>query len=154
VQQQPQLKTLPKIFVTIDGRIPPWAIVTGRTWPRHKAIGSAGLGFKWIPEKKAWEKPCSRKDLEALIAWPEVALSHEAQEQMELYRRSAAIQKEYYQRKARQKPITRLKPMTQEERAARKALIEANRLKREASYKARKEASPMKDRCLNPVPAL
>jgi hypothetical protein len=92
--------------------------------------------MKWRKDKKRWEKLCCRKDLEALESWPEVALSHEAHEQMEHYRRSAALQEEYYRKKAQQKPITHLEPMTSEERAARKALIEANRLKREAVYYA------------------
>lgn len=129
-----------KIFVTLDWRTPPWIVVSGQTWERRKALGFAGLGMKWKPEKKTWEKLCCRKDLEELESWPEVALSHEAKEQMEHYRKSAALQEEYYRKRAQRKPITHLTPMTPEERAARKALIEANRLKREAAYKAMEEA--------------
>jgi hypothetical protein len=131
---------MPKIFVTIDTRTPPWIIITGQTWPRHKALGFAGLGMKWRKDRKRWEKLCCRKDLEALESWPEVCFSHEANQQMEHYRKSAALHEEYYRKKAQRKPITHIKPMTSEERAARKALIEADRLKREAAYMARESA--------------
>lgn len=134
---QSSIKAPPKIFVTIDRRTPCWIIVTGETWPRHKALGFAGLGMKWHKDKKSWEKVCCGKDLAELESWSEVALSNEAKEQMEHYRKSAALREEYYRKKAQRKPITHLKQMTQGERKARKALIEANRLKREAAYKAR-----------------
>ncbi|VVB63475.1 Uncharacterised protein [uncultured archaeon] len=137
---QSSIRPPSRIYVTIDLRTPPWIVVSGQTWERRKALGFAGLGMKWKPEKKAWEKLCCRKDLAELETWPEVALSHEAKEQMEEYRKSVALQQEYYRKKAQRKPITHLTPMTPEERAARKALIEANRLKREAAYKAREDA--------------
>lgn len=136
---QSSIKALPKIFITIDRRTPCWIIVTGETWPRHKALGFAGLGMKWQKDKKTWEKVCCRKDLAELESWPEVALSQEAKEQMEHYRKSAAFQEEYYRKKAKRKPITHLTPMTLEERAARKSLIEANRMKREAAYRREKK---------------
>lgn len=117
-----------RIFVTIDRRTPPWIVVSGQTWERRKVLGFAGLGMKWKREKKVWEKLCCHKDLAELETWPEVALSHEAKEQMEHYRKSAAFQKEYYRTKVQRKPITQLTPMTPEERATRKELIEANRL--------------------------
>jgi hypothetical protein len=140
--QQPKA---PSIFVNLDRRTPPWLIVSGKTWPRNRDLGFEGLGFKWNPNKKAWEKLWSLRDFEALEAWPEVGVSPEAREKARQSRQSAARQQEYYRQRAQQPPKTKLKPFTSEEREARLQLIEENRKKREAETEARRTRGEFKE---------
>jgi len=134
---QPLLKA-PSIFVSLDRRTPPWLIVSGKTWPRNRDLSFEGLGFKWSSKKKAWEKIWSLKDFEVLEAWPESAISPEAREQARQSRESVARQQEYYRQKAQQPPKTKLKPFTEEEREARRRLIEENARRRAEEVEARR----------------
>jgi hypothetical protein len=142
LQQRPEA---PSIFVKIDSRTPPWLLVSGKTWPRHRELGFKGLGFKWNPQKKAWEKLWSLRDYEALEAWPEVGISPEARDKARISRESVARQQEYYRRRAQQPPKTKLKPFTDEEKEARRQQIEENRRKREAEIEARRARGEFKD---------
>jgi hypothetical protein len=141
--QQLQLKA-PSIFLQLDSRTPPWLIITGKTWPRNRDLGFEGLGYKWNPHKKAWEKLWSLRDFEALESWPEIGISPEAREKARQSRESVARQQEYYRQRAQQPPKTKLKPFTAEEREARRRLIEENCRKREAEIEARRDKGEFK----------
>ena len=133
-----QLRQPPKtIFVHVDRRTPPWILVTGRSYHRNGDLGCQGLGFKWNPNKNAWEKPWSLKDFEVLESWSEVAVSPEAREQAAISRQSRARRDAYYFERAGQPAKTRLEPQTPDQREARRKLIESNRLKRESEMRSK-----------------
>ena len=142
---QPPLPKIPSIFVKIDSRTPPWLLVSGKTWNRNRDLGFEGLGFKWKPKKKAWEKLWSLRDYEALESWPEVGISPEARDKARLSRESVARQQEYYRQRAQQPPKTKLKTFTAEEKEARLQQIEENRRSREAETEARRARGEFKD---------
>jgi hypothetical protein len=142
--QQPRPKA-PSIFVKIDGRTPPWLVISGKTWPRHRELGFEGLGFKWNSQKKAWEKLWGLKDYEALESWPEVGISPEAREKARQSRESVARQQEYYRLRAQQPLKTKLKTFTAEEREARLQQIEENRRMRENEIEIRRARGEFKD---------
>lgn len=134
-QQRPKA---PSIFVGIDeNRVPPVLIIHGLTWPRRGALGYGGLGCIWKPEKKSWERAFSLKVAETLESWPDAALSPELRRYLDEARQRAEKQQEYYRQKAKQLLKTKLKPLTLEEREARRRLIEENRRKREAEMENR-----------------
>lgn len=141
-QQRPKA---PSIFVKLDRRTPPWLLVSGKTWPRNRDLGFEGLGFKWNPQKKAWEKLWSLRDYEALESWPEVGISPEAIDKARQSRESVARQQEYYRQRAQQPPRTKLNTFTAEEREARLQQIEESRRKREAEMEARRARGEFKD---------
>lgn len=142
--QQQQLKA-PSIFVNLDLRNPPRLIISGKTRPRNRDLGFEGLGFKWNPHKKAWEKLWSLRDYEVLESWPEAGISPEAREKARRSRESVARQQEYYRQRALQPPITKLKPFTLEEKEARRRMIDKNRRKREADIEARRAEGEFKE---------
>ena len=134
-QQRPKA---PSIFVGIDeNRVPPVLIIHGLTWPRRGALGYSGLGCIWKPEKKSWERAFSLKVAETLESWPDTTLSPELRRYLDESRQRAEKQQEYYRQKAKQLLKTKLKPLTLEEREARRRLIEENRRKREAEMENR-----------------
>ena len=142
---QPPLPKAPSIFVKLDSRTPPWLLVSGKTWPRNRDLGFEGLGFKWNPKKKAWEKLWSLRDYETLESWPEVGISPEARDKARQSRESVARQQEYYRQRAQQPPKTKLKTFTAEEKEARLQQIEENRRRREAEMEARRARGEFKD---------
>jgi hypothetical protein len=135
--QQPRPKA-PSIFVGIDEkRVPPVLIIHGLTWPRRGALGYSGLGCIWKPEKKSWERAFSLKVAETIESWPDAVLSPELRRYFDEARQRAEKQQEYYRQKAKQPPKTKLKPLTSEEREARRGLIEENRKRRETEIETR-----------------
>ena len=142
--QPQQLKTL-SIFVHLDSRTPPWLVVSGNTWPRNRDLGFEGLGFKWNPHNKVWEKLWSLRDYEALESWPDVGISPEAREKARQSRESVARQQKYYRQKAQQPAKTKLKPFTTEEKEAQRRRIEENHRRREAEIEARRARGEFKD---------
>ena len=106
-------------------------VIHGLTWPRRSDLGCRGLGCIWKPEKKAWEKAFTLQTVEALESWHDASLSPELRRYIDGARERAGKQEEYYRKKAQQPPKTKIRPVTAEEREARRRLIEENRRKRE-----------------------
>jgi hypothetical protein len=92
----PRLKPLPSIFVAVRGLT---ITVKGQTRPRYKALGYEGIQFKWDRDRQQWHGPLTLKNLEALERWPEAALSPEARQAMEEFRKEARRRRDFYRRR-------------------------------------------------------
>lgn len=75
-----EVRQLPIITVNVNEVS---LFVRGRTGPRSKALGWAGLGLKWDRDRQRWKGPLSLKTLRALNKWLEVRLTYWAKKAME-----------------------------------------------------------------------
>ena len=92
----PRLKAPPAIFVAVRDLT---ITVKGQTRPRCRALGYEGMQFKWDRDRQQWYGPLTLKNLEVLERWPEAALSPEARQAMDEFRKAAKRRRVYYRRR-------------------------------------------------------